>query len=78
MRAGLSQALRYLHRALELDPLSYNALVNLGVHFQNQGDLDQAKQLFRRALKAGAGAWWSVQARTMLCDTAVVVASLAG
>lgn len=43
-----------MHRALELDPLSYNALVNLGVHFQNQGDLDKAKELFRRALQVRA------------------------
>lgn len=37
-----------LEQALLLDPLSPGVLVNLGVHWQEEGDLDRAKSLYAR------------------------------
>lgn len=37
-----------LEQALLLDPLSPDVLVNLGVHLQEEGDLDHAKSLYTR------------------------------
>eukprot|EP00750_Incisomonas_marina_P002018 INCI11906.1.p1 GENE.INCI11906.1~~INCI11906.1.p1 ORF type:complete len:838 (-),score=119.72 INCI11906.1:1003-3516(-) len=45
------EALNALERALVVDPDAYNALVNLGVYYQNRGELETAKEKFLRALE---------------------------
>lgn len=37
-----------LERALALDPVQPDVMVNLGIHFQEEGDLDRARYLYSR------------------------------
>lgn len=44
--------IRTLERALELDPLSFDALYNLGLIYQKKGDRERSNAYFRQALIA--------------------------
>lgn len=50
-----AQARRAYGRALELDPDSTEALVNLGRLLQEDGELEEAAKLYARALEASGG-----------------------
>jgi predicted O-linked N-acetylglucosamine transferase (SPINDLY family) len=40
---------RWLRKSIEIAPNNVNALVNLGTHYQDNDDIEEAKQLFLRA-----------------------------
>ena len=44
--------IKTFERALALDPLSFNALYNLGLIYQKKGDMDRSNTYFRQALIA--------------------------
>lgn len=37
-----------LEKSLQLDPLNQGVMVNLGVHWQEEGDLDRARSFYAR------------------------------
>lgn len=37
-----------LEKSLELDPLRPAVMANLGIHYQEEGDLDRARSLYAR------------------------------
>lgn len=50
MEAKLQKYVRLLRRELEDDPVSAKGWVSLGLHAENQGDLDAALECYRRAM----------------------------
>jgi tetratricopeptide (TPR) repeat protein len=44
--------IKTFERALDLDPLSFNALYNLGLIYQKKGDIEKSNNYFRQALIA--------------------------
>ena len=49
--ATYEQAIRALHRAIEIDPRSHNALNTLGIALITKGKLDEGQSLFERVLQ---------------------------
>lgn len=37
-----------LEKSLQLDPLNPDVMANLGIHWQEEGDLDRARSLYAR------------------------------
>jgi len=51
----LDEAERYLHKALELNPLLTDAVVDFGYLFLQRGDFQRARECFERALQLEPG-----------------------
>ena len=55
MKAGrIEEAIASLNRAIEIDPLNSDSMINLGAIYFGQGDLEKALELNTRAVKVNS------------------------